>query len=551
MPGDIEGQSKPYQNNNDLLLQNESAILGEVVNVSNHLRQDPDEDTEKIYQRDNAILYDVPANPSELASLNSIDSNEVGSIQSFKGRENQDSRSKNSSIKRTTSKESSLSLQKFETRYFSPRLAKQRRNVVLRFAMTVLTFAAFFFTIFALFWGSNAYTVKYYRKVKILGVIQDDILGEEMVSVTPLTTILSDMIAQTPGKWSLYNTTSFSQKFNLSGTQEINDKVTERIYHEAYWMSINVKPNATAKLYNSIADPTAPPFNASDIFEVMYESGRDPSNLRIAILPIIETLEENFAEYYTYTYLPSLLSNITRVNPNITFNYQNLATMGNINFGYIDYRPFYRRGLISPVQIGIIYGLVITVFQYLIYTPLHMEMAKYLTANNYIIYRIVISWVTFFFTSLFYCTVSAMFGFDFTKAFGRAGFVVYWMTSWLYMVACGGANENMISLIFLWKPQFLGFWILSFVILNIGPSFFPMVLNNAVYRYGYIMPIHNALDIFRVIFMDISKRHMGRNYGVLVAWIALNTAILPFVIKFVTKTNRKRQAAAAAAAANK
>lgn len=544
-----------------LVLQEESGILGEMVNLSNHLDQRPEDDAERQYQERNSIIYGVPEdhplvnidddNADVISNSNtaSLNSSEAPSVQAFQGGDN------SSSIQKVSSNETAATaatgLSKIQTRYFSPRLHRQRRHVVMQFGITILIFAFFIFTVFTLFWGSNAYTVKYYPRIKLLAVIQDDIYTPEMVSagIVPISAVLAQMIPLMPGKWSVYNTTSFSEKFNLSSPEEIDNKVTERVYHEYYWVSINVRPNATAKLYQSIVNQSAPVFNYTEVFHSMYESGRDPTNMKTAILPIMEGLETAFAEYYTEAYLPSLLDNITEAQPNITFNMKNIAAAGRIGFGYTDYRPFYRRGLITPAQIGIIYGLILTVFQFLVYTPLHMEMAKYLNARNYIIYRVLISFVTFFFTSLFYCTVSAMFGFDFTKAFGRGGFMVYWMSSWLYMLACGGANENMVSLIFLYKPQFLGFWILTFVILNLGPSFFPMALDNVVYRYGYMMPIHNAVGIFRVIFMDTSRRHMGRNYGVLVAWIVLNTSLQPFVIRFVASVNKKRQMAAAAAAA--
>ncbi|KAG0670337.1 hypothetical protein C6P45_002470 [Maudiozyma exigua] len=569
---DIEKQSTKNNTLNDkgsLLVQNEPNILAEMVNLSNHLDQSPNEDAEKIYQEDHSVLYNVPQNRDDddesLRNQQSINSSEAESVQAYNGQTDNNEDASSSITKTGSNSSSDTTLEKIQTRYFSPRLHDQRKKVVLHFLLTILIFAVFIFTIFTLFWGSNAFTVKYWHRIKLLAVLQDDILTEPMqdLDVVPLTTVINNILPDIPGKWSIYNNSeSFINKYELpeSTPEAIDKKVTERIYHEYFWVSINVKPNATAQLYESIVNNTAEPFNASSVFEVMYESGRDPTNMNTAILPIMKELEAAFVEYYTYQYLPSLMTNITRSNPNITYNPMSLSTMGNIGFNYIDYRPFYRRGLITPAQIGIIYGLItpaqigiiygliITVFQFLVYSPLHMEMAKYLNARNYIFYRVIISFVTFFFTSLFYCTVSAIYGFDFTKAFGRGGFMVYWMSSWLYMLACGGANENVVSLIFLYKPQFLGFWILGFVILNIGPAFFTMALDNVFYRYGYAMPIYNAVSIFRVIFMDVSKRHMGRNYGVLVAWIVINTCLQPFVIKYVAKVNRERQRAAVAAA---
>lgn len=39
------------------------------------------------------------------------------------------------------------------------------------------------------------------------------------------------------------------------------------------------------------------------------------------------------------------------------------------------------------------------------------------------------------------------------------------------------------------------------------------------------MPLNNALEIFKVIFLDTSKHTLGRNYGVLCTWVAVNTLL--------------------------
>ena len=109
--------------------------------------------------------------------------------------------------------------------------------------------------------------------------------------------------------------------------------------------------------------------------------------------------------------------------------------------------------------------------------------------------------------------------------------------------ALGGANENVLSLIILFIPEYLPLWLLSWIIMNISPTFNPMVLDNVFYRYGYMMPLHQALDIFKVVFLNVSKRHMGRNYGILVAWIVVNTCLFPLVMKIVGKTVQKRMEA--------
>ncbi|KAF4003862.1 hypothetical protein FOB22_003269 [Saccharomyces cerevisiae] len=392
--------------------------------------------------------------------------------------------------------------------FFSPNLQGQRKKVLLKFVFTNCLLAIICFTMFVLFWGALYDTSKYLHKVKLLVVIQEPpvvILDNNSSMVVPsISYALPTFINKIPCDWDIYNSSTFQAKFDVNTPQQVNDKVVD------------------------------------------LETGRDPTNLKSTILPVAQTIEEYYHTFYTLNYLPALLTNITQVyRYALTDNARHIAAAGKYNYEYYDHRPFTDRILLAPTQIGVVYCLLLTFFQFLLYGPLHVEMAKVLRPANGLIYRIAMSWFTFFFASLFFCTTTAIFQVDFTKSFGRGGFVVYWMSTWLFMLAAGGANENAVMLVITLGPQYLGFWILSFVILNIAPSFFPLALNNNVYRYGYMMPVHNVIDIYRVIFFDVTRRKMGRNYGILVALIALNTALLPFVGKYASRKLKQKALVAA------
>ncbi|CAI4044242.1 hypothetical protein N7582_003169 [Saccharomyces uvarum] len=440
-------------------------------------------------------------------------------------------------------------IQKTPTRFFSPNLQGQRKKVFLKFVFTNVLLAVLCFTIFVLFWGALYDTEKYVHKVRLLAVIQESpvvALGNNSSLTAPsISSALPTFIGEVPCHWDIYNASTFQTKFHVSSTEEINDKVIDLIYDEKYWFAINIKPDATETLFESLINGTAPAFNSTTFNQVVYESGRDPTNLKSTILPFAQEIEQYYEAFYTLNYLPAFMTNITRMDDySLTSNLTHITAAGRYTFDYYDHRPFTNRVVLAPTQIGVVYCLLLTFFQFLLYGPLHAEMAKVLRPANGIIYRLAMSWSTFFFASLFFCTISAIFQVDFTQAFGKGGFMVYWMSTWLFMLAAGGANENAVMLVITLGPQFLGFWILSFVILNIAPSFFPLALNNNVYRYGYMMPVHNIIDIYRVIFFDLSKNKMGRNYGILIALIVLNTALLPFVSKYAGKKLRQKALAA-------
>lgn len=422
--------------------------------------------------------------------------------------------------------------------------ASTKSMLIAQFCITNVMLAAVCLSVICIYWGAAYRTEHYLYKVTVLSVDQDQGYG----SVASIGESLPEFIKQVPGTWHQYNTTSFSNKFGSdSSSEEINKKVTQLIYKEKYWLSFNLKAGATENLYKSLTDPDAEPFNSSAFFEVVFESGRDPTNLKSSILPIMQELEGIFVDYFNNVYLPSLINNIT-VSDGISLNdipAQNLANAGKMEFQYTDYRPFYDRVLLAPLQVGLIYTLILTVLQLSLYGPLHAKMARVFKPKHLLIYRYSISWATYFILSLFFCTVSAVFQVDFTKAFGRGGFVIYWASTFLTMLAVGGANENVISMIVAYGPQYMALWLITWIILNISPSFYPMVLNDQFYRYGYAMPLHNAVDIYRVVFLNLHRGKLGRNYGILAAWVVLNHVLFPFVMKIVGQKMKKNAIAQA------
>ncbi|CCF57619.1 hypothetical protein KAFR_0C06256 [Kazachstania africana CBS 2517] len=438
------------------------------------------------------------------------------------------------------------SLSRSKTTLFSKRLKDERKKVILEFCFINLTFACVIFILFSIFWGNVYKSDSHFDKVNYLAVIQDDIVDQSIIPVIPMTDIIPSLISKIPGNWHIYNTSTFSEKFHVNTTEEINVRITDLIYQEKYFVSLNVQPNVTLQLYKALFENSSDTFLPSAYFEAIYESGRDPVNLKKWILTHVQTLESDFGTYYTSTYFPQFLANITSIADN-SLNITRVPEAGQMTFTFTDYRKFYAIILFCTTQFGPVYTLVLTAFQFFIFGPAHAEMARVLQPRYMFVYRFCITALNCMVLSLFICTVSAIYQVDFTLAFGRAGFIIYWMSNWLYMFSCAGATENVVSLILLVRPPFIPIWMITFIILNLGPSYFTMALDSNFYRYGYAMPLHNIIDILRVIFFNTSRHKMGRNYGILVAWIVINTTLCPFIIKFVGKTLRSREMAAAKA----
>lgn len=487
-------------------------------------------------------------NSADQVSHSTSSASTANSLQSFEPEKSQDS-----DVEKDAGTGSSLpALVKTGTRYFSPHMKGQRKRVCFQFIKINFFLMIYIFIIFGIFWGALYKTKPYLHKVDILTVIKEDPIVPGMDNVTmPMTAALPMIIDQVPGHWHVYNSSTFAAKYKISEDPiEIAEKIRHLIYKEVFWLGVDVKPNVTQNLFNALTNKSLASFNSSANFDLVFEGARDLTSMTSVIVPLGLALESAFSEFFSNQYLPSMLKNITAsdINP------FNLAMSGNMNWSQVDFRPFENRILLTVIQIGCAYCTVLTLFQFLVYGPMHVEMAKMLRFKSRVVYRFLIAALTHFFLALFFCTVTAMFQVDFTKAFGRGGFMVYWMSTWLFMWAVGGANENMVGVIFAIAPQCVGFWILGFVSTNICTGFFPLALNSAFYRFGYFMPVHNIVDIYRVIFLDTSRWKMGRNYGVLIAWIVINTVTLPFFMKMTSRLiikHMKKEAAAKAAEAQK
>ncbi|CCK72986.1 uncharacterized protein KNAG_0M01330 [Huiozyma naganishii CBS 8797] len=431
-----------------------------------------------------------------------------------------------------------------KTHFFSSSLSVERRKVFMKFLLSNLLIGAFCISVLSIYWGGMYRYQHYMGRVKAIAVIQEDPSVQVAGNFTMHSVAwdLPDFIAKSNATWKVYNSTEFKIIYNVTNQDEINAKIVELVYDEKIWMALNIKENATAALYNSYMVEGAPAFNSTKYYQAVYMSGRDPANFNAQMLPQLQIVEKLYRNYFTMDYLPRFLDNMTNVLDLNSINSTNLAASGKMFFDYYDFRPFYNRMLLNPLQTGLIYCVLLTVFQISMFGSLHAKMAKLLTVRHMIIYRFLISWTTYFVLSLFFCTVSAIFQIDFTYSFGSPGFVIYWMTTWLFMIAIGGCNENVISLLAPYYPSLISYWMNTWNIINVAAAFYPFALNDVFYRYGYAMPLHNAMDIFRVIFLDLSRHKLGRNYGILAAWVGVNSALFPFVIRAAGRMAQKKQA---------
>ena len=454
--------------------------------------------------------------------------------------------SDNADLERTPSM-----FQRIQTRlsFFNERLKKQRFGLVMEFGFIYLIMGFFVLGIFSIYWGSMYKRETRLPNLKFLVVIDNDTPVNNIPTFgEQLQLILNSTKAKSIGGWEIQNITHFKQeadKRNNTVEQEIN----RQIHHQLYWLSIYVKENATYDFYQALANNDAS-YNVSDTFRLIYETGRDFLTMTQYVTPQVKIIENMWLDAQSNAVRP-LAENLNDTERSALFN-----SNGNINllttplsFEYIDRVPYSDPVLVAPSQVGLIYMIILTFFNVNFFADVHKRVATFnLKKPHYLLYRLIASIISYFWLSLMYSLVTLAFQVNFNATFGKSGFLIYWMVSWLTMWCVGGVNETVAQILILIYPPLLGFWLLFWVIVNISPTFTMLALSPKIFRYGYGLPLHNSYEVTKVIFFDIYKGNLGRNLGILSAWGVLNVfTLMASTILFGVVMGKRAQKAAQAA----
>ena len=115
------------------------------------------------------------------------------------------------------------------------------------------------------------------------------------------------------------------------------------------------------------------------------------------------------------------------------------------------------------------------------------------------------------------------------SAYGNGSFPIYWMLNFFGMIALGLACENMAMIV---GQPWTGCWLIFWVITNVATAFYPIDIEPGFYKWGYAWPLHYVVQGSRQIIFDL-RETLGIDFGVLIAWGAVNTALFPFACWFM------------------
>uniref|UniRef100_A0A060T8V5 ARAD1C39688p n=1 Tax=Blastobotrys adeninivorans TaxID=409370 RepID=A0A060T8V5_BLAAD len=415
---------------------------------------------------------------------------------------------------------------------FHPDLKDQRKRIAIFFGRFYLITIVLLMGILSIYWGSLFKREEKMHKMRIAVVnwdgqnstyLQDNGL-EAYVGSTVVNSLPEGVLG-----WEIRD------DLNNSSIEHIRHLVHDRYY----WGAVVIKANATEALHRALttADSSA---NLTGIIEAMYEQATDITATESYVDPGMQTLRSIYEEKALSAVFDPLLKSLNSTQKAEVVDNAPALLMPSTQFLISDNLPIDAIILFAPLQIGLIYLIIVSFFQVNMLMPIHGQTAPKIFGHHYVLYRQITAQVSYFIISLFFSLVSLAFQIDTSFTFGKSGFLVFWMVNFLGMSAVGGANENMALLLFAYFPPALGFWLLFWVISNISPAFGPITLCADFYRYGYAFPIYNVLELERVVLCNTTKRFMGRCFGVLVAWIVVNNLLMPITLRINAKKMMQR-----------
>ena len=321
-------------------------------------------------------------------------------------------------------------------------------------------------------------------------------------------------------------------------------QVRKAVYDFKAWAAIVINANATALLQQAVQQGNAS-YDPMGACQTIWVEARDQDTIYSYILPSLTSLQTEITSTFGQMWTSMVLKNTSIPITNLQAVPQALNPA--IGFSMFSLRPFGPSVATPAVTIGLIYLIIIAFFSFSFFLPIYTKLVtpgphptiKYW---KFILMRWVGTVLAYLFMSLAYSFVSLAFQIPFANpsaphtlvannptAYAKGTFVVYWMINFVGMIALGLACENVAMAIGTpWTAMWLIFWVIS----NVSTAFYSLDLAPKWYYWGYAWPLHNIVEASRSTLFDLHSR-IGLNFGVLLAWCAVNTILFPFACYFM------------------
>ncbi|KZT34384.1 hypothetical protein SISSUDRAFT_1052885 [Sistotremastrum suecicum HHB10207 ss-3] len=325
-----------------------------------------------------------------------------------------------------------------------------------------------------------------------------------------------------------------------------NTDVVESVLDERAWIAVVVNTNATQKLLHAQTrgDTSYDPTTAITLFYSQSRNEIISSNILFPILTsLLQSASSHVSANLTSQYLVSLasaaLANSTGTagvggdgSPDAdglpgSGNWTAIEALarapltisGSVAWKWVNLRPYNAPVAQAVTLVGQIYlcifGFIITMAN----DAARAHISPYLKLSSYLILRIAVPLLAYIPLSLSYAMINLPFHLPFGTKFTYAqGFITFWAFVWMGMASLGLATEAVVTVL---QARFMAFFLVPMIIANVSVAALPNDVQPSLYKYGEGFPVYNMSLAIRTILFN-TKNSLGRNAGVLIAWIALS-----------------------------
>lgn len=313
------------------------------------------------------------------------------------------------------------------------------------------------------------------------------------------------------------------------------DELAILVREEHTWVAVAIHPEASAKLNAALTIPNST-YDGSEAVTVYAVEARNENAFRNIIQPSVESsltvISASFALQISRSVAnASTLSTLMSTSP------QTITTP--ISYTFNNLVPFDVPVATAATFVGLLYQLILSFFVVMI-TLTAREISglnKSLSLRNLIHLRFASSFGAYFFLSLFYSLLNAAFHLPMSRKFGHAGFILFWMLSYVGMLSVGLALESLVTLL---TVKFIPFFMITWIITNISVCIYPIEVLPRIFHYGYAAPFYNISRAMRTIIFG-TKNEVGMHFGILLVWIAISCITLPLIQWFARRRDERAE----------
>ncbi|KAF8920999.1 hypothetical protein CPB85DRAFT_1372252 [Mucidula mucida] len=313
----------------------------------------------------------------------------------------------------------------------------------------------------------------------------------------------------------LLNFTAKGGKIRWALWDSDGSDASELVRQEHTWVVVRVNVNASWTLEHASAG-----YDPATAITVYASEARNENAFRTFIRPMTEQVLLSVGDAFAEAHLGELSSAKTM---ELAISAPQ-ALLRPISYRIVNLAPFDIPVAAAVDFVGLIFLLILSFFIVMIGASARelSGLEKRLTTSSLIKMRLASVFSAYFVISLFYSLLSLAFQVDFTRTFGRSGFLVFWMLSYTGMLSVGLLLEAMITLL---TPRFLPFFLITWVIVNVAVATQPLDILPHFFKYGYAMPFYNISAAVRTILFG-TKNQLGLHFGILIAWTGLSIVLL-------------------------